>query len=357
MSDCAPDQVELSLIVPVLNERAELPDFFDNLSRQKDISFELIVCDGGSSDSSYEWLSGRELEWTDLKVVQCHPGRARQLNYAAGCTCGDWLLFLHVDSRFDDFLALRKALDYVKRSGSQNVAGHFALTFRRTQVSSSLGYYFYEWKARLGLPETIHGDQGFLLHRQLFQQVGYFAESLAVMEDTDFAERLRRIGQWQLLPAGISTSARRFETEGLWQRQLLGALIMCFRSIGWDDFFTRAPDIYRQQSQTQKLKLFPFFHLVCDLHHDLRPGARWKLWYLSGSYVRRHAWQLFFALDARHSFRAGLKPAQGSTPRLDFMMPLWDFLTDNRFGRGFVTLMLRCWFESTRKWLKYRERY
>lgn len=355
MSDNHLEQVELSLIVPVLNEKDELPVFFDNLSLQQNVSFELIICDGGSTDGGYEWLSGRDPKWTALKVVQCQSGRARQLNHGADCARGDWLLFLHVDSRFDDSLALRNSLDYVKRSGSRNVAGHFALTFRRTQSSSSLGYYFYEWKARLDLPETIHGDQGFLLHRQLFHRVGLFAESLTVMEDTDFAERLRQVGQWQLLPAVISTSARRFETEGLWQRQTLGALIMCFRTIGWDDFFTRAPDIYRHQSQTQELQLLPFFQLISELLQDLNWHERWKLWYLSGSYVRRHTWQLFFALDARQAFRAGLKPGRGGTPRLDFMMPLYEFLTDNRFGRGLASVLLRCWFELTRRWLQYRE--
>src|SRR5450631_2618475 len=43
---------ELSIIVPVLNEAEELPALFATLADQHGISFELIICDGGSSDGT-----------------------------------------------------------------------------------------------------------------------------------------------------------------------------------------------------------------------------------------------------------------------------------------------------------------
>ena len=251
-------ETQLSLIVPILNEGSQLIDFFANLRSQKDIRLELIICDGGSTDGSWEWLQQQHPDWADYKTIQSAAGRGRQLNAATEISTGEWILFLHVDSRFTDPLALRKGLDHLSRAASKNIAGHFALQFRREDNSLPGGYYFYEWKARLGRPETIHGDQGFFLHRSLLEQVGHFCEDLPAMEDADFAERLRSVGQWQLLPAEISTSARRFETEGLWQRQLLGSLIMCFRTIGWNNFFKMAPSIYRRQKNSEKLLVRPF---------------------------------------------------------------------------------------------------
>ncbi|MBN1958046.1 MAG: TIGR04283 family arsenosugar biosynthesis glycosyltransferase [Desulfuromonadales bacterium] len=355
MPDNFSSHPELSLIVPVLNERDELPLFLAALSSQLDVNFELILCDGGSTDGSLQWLSEYQVKRFGLKVVACQPGRARQLNHGVRFAQADWLLFLHVDSRFEDCRALRKALDHLQTAQSHKVAGHFPLTFRHGEDLNSAAYYFYEWKARLGLPETIHGDQGFLLSRPLFRQVGPFSEALTVMEDTEFAERLRLLGQWQLLPVAVSTSARRFESEGLWQRQILGALIMCFRSVGWDDFFSRAPNIYRQQSRTEKLRLSPYFQLITELLGELSLKARWTLWYRSGCYVRNHGWQLFFALDAGRAFRAGLKPGQGRTAWLDCMLPLYDFLTDNFVGRCLATGLLRCWFELMRRGIIGRE--
>ncbi|MDA3903040.1 MAG: TIGR04283 family arsenosugar biosynthesis glycosyltransferase [Desulfuromusa sp.] len=349
-------KVQLSIIVPILNERSQLPDFFANLSTQHDINLELVVCDGGSGDGSWEWLQQQHPDWAELKVIQCLAGRGRQLNTGTEAATGEWLLFLHVDSRFTDSLALNNGLDHLSRSGSKNVAGHFALKFCREANSFPGGYYFYEWKARLGRPETIHGDQGFFLHRYLLERVGNFCEDLPAMEDTDFAERLRLAGQWQLLPAEISTSARRFETEGLWQRQLLGSLIMCFRTIGWNQFFEMAPDIYRQQQNSEKLLVHPFFQLIRRLMHELPVKERWAIWWQGGCYIRQHAWQLFFAVDAQRALRKSLPVGTGNCRWLNFFEPIYNFLTDNPLGRLCATVLLRSWFEITALWLARKEK-
>ena len=211
---------ELSIVVPILNELGQLPGFFAGLARQEGVDFELLICDGGSRDGSLEWLRQQQLHWTALRIYSEMPGRGRQMNQGAANARADWLLFLHVDSRFSDPQALRRSLDFLSRTESRRVAGHFALKFRRNEAAPSAGYYFYEWKARLGRPETIHGDQGFLLSRDLLRQLGPFREDLPAMEDTDFAERLRDHGQWRLLPAEIRTSARRPETHHQRSQQL-----------------------------------------------------------------------------------------------------------------------------------------
>ena len=45
---------DISLIVPLLNEAAELPGLFASLSAQEGVRFEVILCDGGSSDGSQQ---------------------------------------------------------------------------------------------------------------------------------------------------------------------------------------------------------------------------------------------------------------------------------------------------------------
>ena len=355
MSSEAEQTPELSIVVPILNEREQLPGFLAGLAEQRELAYELLICDGGSRDGGPEWLRQQEAEHPALRVLTGPSGRGRQLNQGARQARGRYLLFLHVDSRFSDPLALRKGVASLARTGSARVAGHFALRFARTDDRPSSGYYFYEWKARLGRPETIHGDQGFLLRREMYDRLGGFREDLPAMEDTDFAERLRCRGQWRLLPAEIATSARRFETEGLWQRQLLGALIMCFRSIGWQEFFDRAPAIYRQQSETETLRLTPFFELIRHQLGNKSRHDRWRVWHASGMYVRKHAWQLFFALDARRAFHRGLPVGRGRTVLTTFFEPIYDLLTDHPLGRMAATLLLRAWFETTRAWLRRKE--
>ena len=346
---------EISILVPTLNERQQLPELFADLSRQTDVACELLICDGGSTDGTLEWLQQQAGGPLPIRRLQSLAGRGRQLNTAAEQAAGKWLLFLHADSRFADSLALRKALNCLQQTANIKVAGHFALKFRRNSKEPSVGYYYYEWKARLGRPETIHGDQGFLLHRDFWSKVGPFREDLPVMEDTDFAERLRQQGQWRLLPAEISTSARRFEQEGLWQRQLLNSLIMCFRSIGWVDYFQGAAQVYRLQ-QGQALRVYPFFQAVRQQMNGLSCRQRWQIWHAAGGYVRDHAWQLTSALDARRAFRNKI-PVEGVNPVITKAFePVYDLLTDNRIGRLLATGLLRIWFEATSLWLRCKEK-
>lgn len=347
----------LSIIVPVLNEREQLPGLLTDLDRQCLPATELLIVDGGSSDHSLAWLESQRGRFTfPLRVLQTAAGRGRQLNRATRQARGEWLLFMHVDSRFEDPLAIQAGIDRLTATGSQNVAGHFALTFRRQEGSPSAGYYFYEWKARLGRPETIHGDQGFLVRRSLFARVGAFREDLPVMEDSDFAERLRAHGSWLLLPAEISTSARRFEQEGLWQRQLLNAVIMCLRSIGYAKFFQAAPEVYRQQEKGASLKVSPFFTLIRKLFAEHSRREQWQIWWRSGCYVRSHAWQLAFARDAKRAFRQGVPVGRGRARLTANFEPVCDLLTDHLPGRLLATLLLRLWFELTDLWLRYAER-
>jgi rSAM/selenodomain-associated transferase 2 len=342
--------VELSVIVPVVNEATELPAFLADLRRQRQVHYELIMVDGGSTDATRELLQSEP-----VRVITSPRGRGQQLNAGAAEALGAWLLFLHADSRFDDPLAWRKGIDFLSRSCDRRIAGHFSLSFLTGEQKKNKGYDFFERKARSSKPETIHGDQGFLLHRQLKQQVGSFRTDLPVMEDTDFADRLRVVGQWQLLPPVITTSTRRFDSEGLWQRQLLGALMMCFRSIGWYEFFERAPTVYRLQTDTGRLRLGPFFDLIAELLAARSPRQRWKLWLASGSYVRHHGWQLFFAADCRRAYRQGRPTTETPAVWQFWCLPVYEVLTDNLPARSLAGLLLRLWFAVMRLWLRRKE--
>ncbi len=348
---------ELSIIVPILNDADQLRCLLTDLLRQQDSDFEVILSDGGSTDNpeavvaEYQRFCGYP-----IRLIDADKGRGRQLNAGILKARTNWLLLLHVDSRFFDERALRRSLDMLKAFGTDPVAGRFRLHFRRQSKQRHPGFYYYEWKARLDRPECIHGDQGFLLRRETFQHVGHFRENLPVMEDTDFAERLRRIGRWELLPAEISTSARRFETEGLWQRQLLNALIMCFRSIGWNDFFNDAIPVYRQQGAGEPLRLRPFFRQFKRSMKRLSFGERLKIWYRSGAYVRGHAWQLAFALDAKRSFKQNIPVGEGKLRWVRLFEPVYNLLTNNLPGRFAATVLLWLWFYATWLWLLFVER-
>ncbi len=343
---------ELSVIVPVLNERGMLPALFATLAAQRDVNFEIVVSDGGSSDDTAEAASGLAASWgLPALVLTGEKGRGRQMNAGASASKGSTLLFLHADSSFADCSALRKGLDAladaIAERRSERIAGHFALRFDRTTTGASPGYYYYECKARLNRRDCTHGDQGFMLRRSFFGEVGPFDGSLPMLAETRLAEKIRHRGGWLLLPAEIHTSARRLETEGLRPRQTLNAIIMNFAAIGWDPFFREIPHIYTGQDHTGRFHLFPFLNAVRRLLADIPWRERFSLWHATGAYVRDHAWQLAFALDTMRNFRRGVAAGDGTTPCLSFYDLHLDRLTDHPPGRLVTATLVWIWFRLT----------
>jgi rSAM/selenodomain-associated transferase 2 len=344
--------VRLSIVIPLLNEAESLPALLIDLGRQEGIPFEVILVDGGSVDGTADLAAKLSAESPfPCRVLQSEKGRGRQLNAGAAAARGDLLLFLHADSAFADPQALQQGVAALAAArearGRIRVAGHFALRFARSSDEPSFAYACYEAKARLDRPECTHGDQGFLLHRDFFAEVGPFDETLPLLEDTRLAERIRREGEWLLLPAEIATSVRRFESEGLYERQALNAVIMNFAALEWQPFFDNAPGIYRSQNRTGRLRLTPFlrmFHALC-LRMPWR--QRLRLWYDTGTYVAPHIWQVAFVWDLRRAWRRGLPLAGCPTPILDACDRWSPLLTRYPHGRVAAALLVWFWYRFT----------
>ena len=339
---------ELSVIVPVLNEAETVAALLDTLAGQRNVAMEVLLCDGGSKDgTAAAAVCCAAAASVSLRVATGPPGRARQLNRGVSTSRGDTLLFLHADSQFPDPLAFRKGLDHLAAEiagrGDDRVAGRFALRFIRQDSTPSPGYYHFECKARLNRPECIHGDQGFLMRRTFFDAVGPFAADFPMLAETRLAATVQKTGEWLLLPAEIFTSARRFETEGLRERQTLNAIIMNFAAAGWMLFFRELPQIYRNRQDAGRLRLRPVLRDIARLMGALPLRERLSLWYATGRYVRDNAWQLALARDTRNNFRRGLAPGAGGHPLLRRYDRFINPLTDHPPGRIAAALLTWLW--------------
>lgn len=293
----------LSIIIPTLNEAANLPALLRDLKRQKEISLQIIVGDGGSSD-----VTRALTESNDAQFVSSKRGRGAQMNAAAGQARGDFFLFLHADSRLEDPLLLANAMRVLiqEQQNGCRVAGHFGLKFIRATKRNPTAYRYIEEKSTLNRVNTTNGDQGMLLSREFFNQLGGFDETLPFLEDQRIAEKIRSEGKWITLPGRLNTSARRFEAEGFHRRYILMSMMMGLYSIGAHSFFVRAPEVYKVQQDTGKLFLSPIFYLIWRLMYE-----EWGvlgtigIFYQLGRYIRQNSWQMFFFLDVRLGTMAG----------------------------------------------------
>ena len=194
--------LDLGVVIPALDEAEHLPRLLDDLSRLEPGHVVLVV-DGGSRDGTVAAARAGGAE-----VMRSRPGRARQMNAGAGLLASRWLLFLHADSRLGDE-ALRAIEGHVR--GDRREAGYFRLLI-------SHSHFHYRvidggQRVRERLLGLVYGDQGLLIRRDIFFEVGPYPDE-PIMEDVILNRRLRRAGRLVRLGAAISTSARRYEEEG-----------------------------------------------------------------------------------------------------------------------------------------------
>lgn len=320
---------EISIIVPILNETKELPGLLQSLAAQKGVRLELILCDGGSDDGSQQAvLDAVAISPFPLRLIETERGRGHQMNAGAALATSDLLLFLHADSRFAEYDAICRAVTFhhqTRASGAPFFAARFALKFRRSGHHPARAWFYFEAKARLPRVDCIRGDQGFLLNRPLFARAGGFDETLPFLEDLRLVAATAPQVEWLLLPAVISTSPRRFEREGLRERQILNAIMVNALVTGWAELFHTLPGLYRCHAETGRLLLRP---LLADIKKLLAGyDSEWQraFWQGTGHHVATNAWQIFFWLDVRRAFYCG----RGDNP----VEPLWLAFYNRRLQR------------------------
>ena len=341
------ERLELSVVVPVYNESANIAPFLRSLARQREIRMELIFSDGGSSDGSVALAQqSREGLPFPVRFIEGGCGWAGQLNRGANAACAPALLFLHIDSYFPDPLALRRALDALgtaAEGGGAALAGHFALEFH-FEGAVPFPYRYYGAKATLDRRGCTHGDQGFLMSADCFTRMGPFDGTLPLMEDTFLAERIREAGSWLLLPATIRTSPRRFLSEGLLPRQTMNAMLTSLADLGQFGMIEGLKGCYQSQHAAQRLQLGPYLAYIKRWIAALPQAERRHFWYATGSYVRSNAWQIAFFLDLA---LGGVQQGKGGK-LLAWHDRYGARLLNNAAGNWAGVLLVRVWFKAVR---------
>lgn len=96
----------ISVIIPVYNEERDIEECLNSLDGQKGISFETIVVDDGSKDTTPKILKRYKPNNYSLKTLkQNHKGTGAARNKAAQKAKGDILVFVDADMTFEkDFI-------------------------------------------------------------------------------------------------------------------------------------------------------------------------------------------------------------------------------------------------------------
>jgi len=200
--------VRVSVIVPTLNEAAVVATTLAQ-ARQPGVH-EVIVVDGGSTDAT------RTVADPLADVVLSAPrGRAAQMNAGAARATGDILLFLHADTTVPPGFA-QVVITACGHPGV--VGGRFDVRLEPATPLLRLTAALMNWRSRLTRIAT--GDQAIFIRRDAFEELGGYA-ALPLMEDIDLSRRMKRLGRVACLRERVSTSARRWQRDGVVRTILL----------------------------------------------------------------------------------------------------------------------------------------
>jgi len=206
---CNPEKARvprLSIVIPALNAAQTLASVLASLAEAgaAGLDPEHIVVDGGSEDASA--ALAREY---GARVLSTAPSRGGQLAAGAAAARGEWLLFLHADTRLEPGWAAA-VQSFMAEAGNRERAAVFRFALDDDSRAARRLERLVAWRTRvLALP---YGDQGLLIARAFYERLGGF-KLQPLMEDVDL---VRRIGRHRiaLLEARAITSAARYRRGG-----------------------------------------------------------------------------------------------------------------------------------------------
>lgn len=198
----------LSVIVPALDEAAEIEETLRVARVALGADVEWIVADGGSRDGTAESAERY------ARVVRGASGRGPQMNAAVRVARGEILLFLHADTHL-----AAGARDALERAFGEPgvVGGAFRFALRGPLARRAAGRWLTAWiRTRCRLFRSATGDQAIFCRRATFEAVGGYPP-WPLFEDLALFRKLKKVGRVASLPVAAATSDRRWREHGPWR--------------------------------------------------------------------------------------------------------------------------------------------
>ena len=204
----------LSIIIPTLNEANHLPLILADLNDWP-YDFDLKIVDGGSEDLT---ISIAQIQGVTV-INSLEKNRGYQLRIGASKAKGEWLLILHADSRLDQKW-VKKVLNIIEDKKSKNFAWYFDFKIKNNNIK----FRFLEIAVALRsyLLQKPYGDQGLLIHKDLYNLSGGFS-SLKIMEDLDLITRITKIAKARRIGENIYTDDLKWANSNIIKRAIKNA--------------------------------------------------------------------------------------------------------------------------------------
>ena len=206
----------LSIVIPTLNEAIHLPLLLSDLQAWP-YEFDITIVDGGSED-----LTIHIAKIQGVNVIKSQrKNRGHQLKLGALNAKGDWLLFIHADSRLDPKW-VKSVLKITKSKKSKNFAWYFDFKikkrnpqFRILEIAVAIRSFLFQ---------RPYGDQALLIHKSLYSITGGF-KPLKIMEDLEFITRITKTYKAKRIGQNIYTDHIKWKKSNIFNQAIKNAIL------------------------------------------------------------------------------------------------------------------------------------
>ncbi len=195
---------KISIIIPTINEANNLPLLLSDLSSiQKE--GEIIIVDCASEDKTIDIANiyGAKV------FISKERNRGLQLDIGAKNSKGEWLIFLHADTRLthDWFKKINSLL-----KGNKNIIYYFKFKINHKKIIYRVLEILVNFRSKYF--KKPYGDQGLIIHRTTYFKNNGFRK-IPLMEDVDFLRRLSNKKDLKQLNSPIFISSRKWERTNI----------------------------------------------------------------------------------------------------------------------------------------------
>ena len=192
--------IQVSVIIPTYNRVTVLPRAVDSVLAQQGVEFELIIVDDGSTkklEGGWWMVDGdkpnaKHPPPSDIRVFhQENKGPAAARNTGIKAAKGTWIAFLDSDDEWKPG-KLKAQLRFFEDNPDYLICQTEEIWIRNGLRVNPMKKHqkFGGWIFEKCLPLCVVSPSAVMMHRKLFDKIGFFDESLPACEDYDLWLRI-----------------------------------------------------------------------------------------------------------------------------------------------------------------------
>ncbi len=179
----------ISVVIPTYNRVSFLKEAIDSVLSQTYRNFELIVVDDGSTDGTPKLLSSYGYK---IRVIpQANQGPSAARNRGIEAAKGKWIAFLDSDDVWKPD-KLKKQVQFITDHPDTKICQAEEVWIRNgKRVNPRKKHEMHSgWIYEQCLPLCIVSPSSVMIHRDVFEKVGFFDETMPACEDYDLWLRI-----------------------------------------------------------------------------------------------------------------------------------------------------------------------